>query len=169
MPSAQTAARWCPDECPITGRKFFMWIEHPDGGMVPTYGGPFDSYTIPTRDGDEGFFCERYDHDYGGWRDDEMVGLKLIDDQSDECEHGQVAELQAEIERLKAQSRVITLSGCEYTEDDLLARAVRGVRGTARQKRPRWALMTDVFLCGSGVAHALCRRFNVDPSEELSK
>ncbi|MFY0993518.1 MULTISPECIES: hypothetical protein [Pseudomonas] len=101
MPSAQTAARWCPDECPITGRKFFMWIEHPDGGMVPTYGGPFDSYTIPTRDGDEGFFCERYDHDYGGWRDDEIVGLKLIDDQSDECEHGQVAELQAEIEQLK--------------------------------------------------------------------
>lgn len=97
MPSAQTAAPWRPDECPITGRKFFMWIEHPDGGMVPTYGGPFDSYTIPTRDGDEGFFCERYDHDYGGWRDDEMVGLKLIDDQNDECEHGQVAELQAEL------------------------------------------------------------------------
>ncbi|MCS4284465.1 hypothetical protein M2396_002761 [Pseudomonas sp. BIGb0278] len=169
MPSAQTAARWCPDECPITGRKFFMWIEHPDGGMVPTYGGPFDSYTIPTRDGDEGFCCERYDHDYGGWRDDEMVGLKLIDDQSDECEHGQVAELQAEIERLKGQSRVITLSGCEFTEDDLLARAVRGVSGTGRQKRPRWALMTDVFLCGSGVAHALCRRFGVDPNEDLRK
>ena len=107
MPSAQTAPRWCPDECRITGRKLFMWIEHPDGGMVPTYGGPFDSYTIPTRDGDEGFCCERYDHDYGGWRDDEMVGLKLIDDQSDECEHGQVAELQAEIERLKGQSRTM--------------------------------------------------------------
>ncbi|WP_256582830.1 MULTISPECIES: hypothetical protein [unclassified Pseudomonas] len=169
MPSAQTAARWCPDECPITGRKFFMWIEHPDGGMVPTYGGPFDSYTIPTRDGEEGFFCERYDHDYGGWRDDEMVGLKLIDDQSDECEHGQVAELREEIERLKGQSRTITLSGCEFTEDDLLRTAVRMVRGTTRMKQPRWVLMKDAFCCGSGVAHALCRRFGFDPDEGLRK
>jgi len=134
MPSAQTAARWCPDECPITGRKFFMWIEHPDGGMVPTYGGPFVSHTIPTRDGDDGFCCERYDHDYGGWRDAVMAGLMLIDDQSDECEHGQVVELQADIERLKSLSRVITLSGCDFTEDDLFARAVRGVIGTGRQK-----------------------------------
>lgn len=117
MPSAQTAARWCPDECPITGRKFFMWIEHPDGGMVPTYGGPFDSYTIPTRDGDEGFLCERYDHDYGGWRDDEMVGLKLIDDQSDECEHGQVAELQGEIEQLRR-----ALGGMLFAFDDGVGR-----------------------------------------------
>ncbi|WP_249414284.1 hypothetical protein [Pseudomonas sp. NY5710] len=169
MPSAQTAARWCPDECPITGRKFFMWIEHPDGGMVPTYGGPFDSYTIPTRDGDEGFCCERYDHDYGGWRGDEMVGLKLIDDQSDECEHGQVAELQAEIERLKGQSRTITLAGCEYTEDDLIGTAVRCVSGTSRQKTPRWVLMMDAFVCGSGVAQALCRRYGLDPDEGLRK
>ncbi|WP_241653199.1 hypothetical protein [Pseudomonas alkylphenolica] len=169
MPSAQTAARWCPDECPITGRKFFMWIEHPDGGMVPTYGGPFDSFTIPTRDGDEGFCCERYDHDYGGWRDDEMVGLKLIDDQSDECEHGQVAELQAEIERLKGRSRTITLAGCEYTEDDLIGTAVRCVSGTSRQKTPRWVLMMDAFVCGSGVAQALCRRYGLDPDEGLRK
>jgi len=169
MPRAQTAARWCPDECPITGRKFFMWIEHPDGGMVPTYGGPFDSYTIPTREGDQGFCCERYDHDYGGWRDDEMVGLKLIDDQSHECEHGQVAELQAEIERLKDQSRTITLAGCEYTEDDLIGTAVRCVSGTSRQKTPRWVLMMDAFVCGSGVAQALCRRYGLDPDEGLRK
>ncbi|WP_256658233.1 hypothetical protein [Pseudomonas sp. DG56-2] len=169
MPEGNRAARWCPDKCPVTGRQFFMWIEHPDDGMVPTYGGPFDSYTIPVRDGDEGFCCERFDHDLGNWRDSEIVGLKLIDDQSDDREHGQVAELQAEIERLNTQSRVITLSGCEFTEDDLLARAVRGVSGTGRQKRPRWALMTDVFLCGSGVAHALCRRFGLDPDEGLRK
>ncbi|MCZ9639593.1 MULTISPECIES: hypothetical protein [Pseudomonas] len=169
MPEGNQAARWCPDECPITGRKFFMWIDHPDDGMVPTYGGPFDSYTIPTRDGDEGFCCERYDHDYGGWRDSEIVGLKLIDDQSDECEHGQVAELQAEIERLKGQSRTIALSGCEFTEDDLLRTAVRMVRGTTRMKRPRWALMMDAFCCGSGVAQALCRRFGFDPDEGLRK
>lgn len=36
------AKRSWPDKCPITRRDFFMEI---DG--VPTYGGPFDSYTIP--------------------------------------------------------------------------------------------------------------------------
>ncbi|HCO9878511.1 TPA: ead/Ea22-like family protein, partial [Escherichia coli] len=37
--------QWRPDICPITGRAFFMWIEHPTLGNVPTYGGPLDSYT----------------------------------------------------------------------------------------------------------------------------
>lgn len=32
--------QWRPDICPITGRAFFMWIEHPTLGNVPTYGGP---------------------------------------------------------------------------------------------------------------------------------
>ncbi|WP_023628637.1 hypothetical protein [Pseudomonas soli] len=169
MPEGNQAARWCPDECPITGRQFFMWTEHPDGSMVPTYGGPLDSYTIPVRDGEEGFCCDRFDHDLGDWRDSETVGLKLINDQSDECEHGQVAELQAEIERLKGQSRTITLSGCEFTEDDLLRKAVRMANGTSRRKTQRWVLMKDVFCCGSGVAHALCRRFGFDPDEELSR
>lgn len=32
---------WAPQACPITGRPFFMWIEHHQTGrMVPTYGGP---------------------------------------------------------------------------------------------------------------------------------
>ena len=35
-----------PDKCPITRRDFFMEI---DG--VPTYGGPYDSYTIPEMEG----------------------------------------------------------------------------------------------------------------------
>ncbi|EQA1027498.1 ead/Ea22-like family protein, partial [Escherichia coli] len=34
--------QWRPDICPITGRAFFMWIEHPTLGNVPTYGGPLD-------------------------------------------------------------------------------------------------------------------------------
>lgn len=66
--------RWCPDPCPITGRPFFMWLDHPDDGYVPTYGGPFDSYTIPERDindGDRGYTVHRYDHDEGAWVDDE--------------------------------------------------------------------------------------------------
>lgn len=70
--------KWCPDRCPITMRPFFMWIEHPTLGYVPTYGGPYDSYTIPTPDNlpeDNGklewfdieFTCYRYDHDEGYW------------------------------------------------------------------------------------------------------
>jgi predicted Zn-ribbon and HTH transcriptional regulator len=57
------------DYCPITGRPFFMEIEHPERGLVPTYGGPFDSYTIPEVDDDREFVCERYDHDEGAWVD----------------------------------------------------------------------------------------------------
>ncbi|EHC61941.1 ead/Ea22-like family protein [Salmonella enterica] len=65
--AASVNSQWKPDVCPVTGRKFFMWIEHETLGYVPTYGGPFDSYTIPTRDSSGEFSCERYDHDLGGW------------------------------------------------------------------------------------------------------
>ena len=68
---------WCPDRCPITLLPFFMWIEHPEFGWVPTYGGPFDSYTIPEPDieGAAGkqridieYYRYRFDHDEGWWR-----------------------------------------------------------------------------------------------------
>jgi hypothetical protein len=59
--------RWRPDECPITGLRFFMWIDHPKLGYVPTYGGPFDSYTLSTIDEDGLLRAERYDHDEGSW------------------------------------------------------------------------------------------------------
>lgn len=79
--------RWCPDVCPITGRKFFMWIEHwKTGRYVPTYGGPYDSYTIPVKDEDGTFSCERFDHDAGEWMTEGMgwcsLGLMLADDQA---------------------------------------------------------------------------------------
>lgn len=84
--------QWQPDICPITRRPFFMWIEHPEKGWVPTYGGPYDSYTIAEPDADGTFFCERYDHDLGGWLVDETVGigLRLIDDQREDHEYGTV-------------------------------------------------------------------------------
>ena len=66
--------RWCPDVCPITLLPFFMWIDHPDFGCVPTYGGPHDSYTIPEPEvgrcdnrHDVEYIRYRYDHDLGGW------------------------------------------------------------------------------------------------------
>lgn len=65
---------WRPDKCPITRLPFFMWIEHPTMGWVPTYGGPLDSYTIPVMGGlanepwhQRPLERERYDHDAGYW------------------------------------------------------------------------------------------------------
>lgn len=79
------------------------------------------------------------------------------------------------IDDLKAQltavnpmeSRMITLSGCEFTEHELLRTAVRMVTGTSRRGTQRWVAMKDAFCCGSGVAHALCRRFGYDPDETV--
>ncbi|EFM3367872.1 DUF4406 domain-containing protein [Escherichia coli] len=87
------------DICPITGRAFFMWIEHPKLGNVPTYGGPLDSYTIPTKDSDGEFSCERYDHDFGGWVESECLGLYLIDDE-EQC---RVYELEERVKELEAR------------------------------------------------------------------
>jgi hypothetical protein len=91
-PEVKLHANWCPDRCPVTMRPFFMWIEHPDLGMVPTYGGPFDSFTIPTPDNfpergakvewfDLEFSCARYDHDLGGWVGYEDPGIRVITEQ----------------------------------------------------------------------------------------
>ncbi|EPX1721218.1 ead/Ea22-like family protein [Escherichia coli] len=93
--------QWRPDICPITGRAFFMWIEHPELGNVPTYGGPLDSYTIPTKDGDGEFSCERYDHDFGGWVESECLGLYLIDDE-EQCRVYELEERIAELEASRA-------------------------------------------------------------------
>jgi hypothetical protein len=73
-----------PDKCPITRRDFFMLIEHPTLGLVPTYGGPFDSYTIPHMEGaadqlwhERELICHRFDHDEGYWMDD-VMGVETI-------------------------------------------------------------------------------------------
>lgn len=76
----KVAANNWPAQCPITRRDFFMEI---DG--VPTYGGPYDSYTIPEMTGEatqpfheRELFVRRYDHDLGGWVDDEFIPLRVI-------------------------------------------------------------------------------------------
>lgn len=98
--AAGVNSQWKPDVCPVTGRKFFMWIEHETLGYVPTYGGPFDSYTIPLRDSNGEFSCERYDHDFGGWVGGEFIGLHLIDDE-EQC---RVCELEERIAELEART-----------------------------------------------------------------
>ena len=84
----QLKKTWRPDVCPITLLPFFMWIHHPGYGWLPTYGGPFNSYTIPEPDfgcrgGNERYdlkyFRMRYDHDLGGWHDGvEQVEQRVI-------------------------------------------------------------------------------------------
>ena len=82
----------------------------------------------------------------------------------------EIRSLRQQLEQQKDTSRTITLSGCQFTEEELVGRAVRAVRGSSRRyKNPRWVLMKDAFGCGSGVATALCRRFNLDPDEGLRK
>ncbi|WP_346394610.1 hypothetical protein [Pseudomonas syringae] len=86
------------------------------------------------------------------------------------CAEAEALSRPAESEQAKPReipSRTIKLSGCEFTEDDLLRRAVRAVGGSRRNTMPRWALVRDAFGCGSGVGTALCRRFGYDPEEIL--
>jgi len=81
-------------------------------------------------------------------------------------ENAQAAERRVdELESQLIESRKITLSGCEFSEDELIRRAVRAASGTHRRGTQRWIAMKDAFGCGSGVAHALCRRFGFDPDE----
>lgn len=78
-----------PAKCPITRRDFFMVIGHPELGMVPTYGGPYDSYSIPEMEGaptdpfhERALFVRRYDHDRGYWVDNEDLPMRVISENS---------------------------------------------------------------------------------------
>ena len=54
----------------------------------------------------------------------------------------------------------------------LLERAVRSAcRRDARkgEKHPRWTAVSDVFALGSTYATQLCRRYGLDPDEELKR
>lgn len=83
-------SQWCPEVCPVTFMPFFMWLEHPELGWVPTYGGPLDSYTIPTpclpesdsvKRSEIKYTTFRFDHDAGCWLDEEEdPGVRLIAD-----------------------------------------------------------------------------------------
>lgn len=102
------AKPWCPSACPVTGREFFMWLDHPEHGNVPTYGGPFDSFTLAEQDGDGTYQCLRYDHDAGEWMEAlEWINTRLMDGQSDECDYGEVARLQAQISQLACTNRIV--------------------------------------------------------------
>ncbi len=74
-----------PAKCPVTGLPYFMHLEHPELGVIPTFGGPYDSYSIPHAEGspDEPWHqrelvSHRYCHDRGHWVDDEFIPLRII-------------------------------------------------------------------------------------------
>ena len=70
-----------PDIDPITRMPFFMFLVHPERGLIPTYGGPYDSYTLCEIDEEEStenetyYKRERYDHDDGSW----VEGFEVLD------------------------------------------------------------------------------------------
>ena len=82
-----------------------------------------------------------------------------------------VAEIIAEHDEggKEAASVTITLSGCAFTENELLEQVMRNIDGVNRYGTQRWVRVKDVFGVGSGVSHALCRRFGMDPDQNLKK
>jgi hypothetical protein len=60
----------------------------------------------------------------------------------------------------------------DISDEELLRRAVAGARDRncrKGQKHPRWTAVGDVFALGSTYAQQLCRRFNFNPGELVSK
>lgn len=59
--------------------------------------------------------------------------------------------------------------GVFYTERKLVEGVLRNMKqqNLGRHRRPRWAVITQVFGVGSGVAHGICREFGYDPEEMI--
>lgn len=100
--------------CPITHRPYFMHIEHPDLGDVPTYGGPLDSYTVPEPDEDGHFHSEHYCHDRGDWIEGgNPEGLMLVTER-------EYNELVAALELEQTKRRILTDAIEEVGGEELL-------------------------------------------------
>ena len=56
----------------------------------------------------------------------------------------------------------------ELPDDKLVERAVRNARPRGGSQR-RWCVLMDAFGLGSGYAAQLCRRFNLDPDEFITR
>lgn len=57
-------------------------------------------------------------------------------------------------------------------DEKLLERAVRNSRARDRrkgEKHERWVAVMDTFNLGSGFASQLCRRFGIDPWEQVKR
>ena len=60
----------------------------------------------------------------------------------------------------------------DIADDELIRRAVANCRGRDMRKgvkHCRWVAVMDTFALGSTYAHELCRRFDLDPDEMVSR
>lgn len=63
-------------------------------------------------------------------------------------------------------------SVASIADDELLRRAVTNARSRRERrggKQPRWVGVMDTFALGSTYARQLCRRFDLDPDEMVSR
>lgn len=63
-------------------------------------------------------------------------------------------------------------SVADIADEELLRRAVGACRGRQYRRganHPRWAAVADNFLLGSTYASQLCRRFGLDPNEQVKR
>jgi hypothetical protein len=71
-----------------------------------------------------------------------------------------------------AMSAVGEITVAHIPDTKLLERAVRNSRARDRrkgEKHERWVAVMDMFNLGSGLAGQLCRRFGLDPSEQVKR
>lgn len=64
------------------------------------------------------------------------------------------------------------MSVSDIPDEELLRRAVAAARKrTARkgERHPRWVAVMDAFQLGSGYAGELCRRFKLNPDEDVAR
>lgn len=60
----------------------------------------------------------------------------------------------------------------DIPDAELLGRAVKAARSRKHNKgvkHPRWVAVMDAFALGSNYAGELCRRFDLNPDEEVSR
>jgi hypothetical protein len=60
----------------------------------------------------------------------------------------------------------------DIPDEKLVERAVRSARDRScrkGEKHPRWVAVMDAFALGSTFAHELCRRFGLDPDEQVKR
>ena len=136
--------------CPITGRKFWGNIEHPELGLVATYGGPFDTYTIPAISDDGELRCERFDQDAGHWVEGGEPAGWLSEDQPDAAPTAQ-----------PSPQRAIEVTKLELTPADAeqLEKAITDFEGCGETDVPDKALQRF-----AAMGYLECTHYNVLPA-----
>jgi hypothetical protein len=95
-------------ECPVTGLPFYDNMEHPKRGVIAMYGGPFDVFSIPELQENDGELRrERYDLDADGWVEGgEPLGYFYSDQQPDAAPPAQGNDL-GQLHRLIALATAV--------------------------------------------------------------